>query len=168
MNITWGASTSAYQIEGAWNQDGKGPSIWDAYCREDGKILHGDRGDVACDHYNRYKEDVGLMKDIGLQSYRFSISWPRVMPNGTGAVNAKGLEFYDKLVDELLAQGIDPLATLFHWDYPLALLHRGGCSTQTVQNGMRIMSPLWLRNSATASRNGSPSTSLKCSSTKAT
>jgi beta-glucosidase len=126
MNITWGASTSAYQIEGAWNSDGKGPSIWDAYCRESGRILHGDRGDIACDHYNRYKEDVGLMQDIGLQSYRFSISWPRVIPNGTGAVNAKGLAFYDKLVDELLAAGIDPLVTLFHWDYPLALQYRGG------------------------------------------
>ena len=126
MNITWGASTSAYQIEGAWNQDNKGPSIWDAYCREDGKILHGDRGDVACDHYNRLNEDVGLMKDIGLQSYRFSISWPRVMPNGTGAVNAKGLDFYDRLVDGLIAKGIEPLITLFHWDYPLALFHRGG------------------------------------------
>jgi beta-glucosidase len=125
-SFTWGASTSAYQIEGAWNTDGKGPSIWDTYCREEGKILHGDRGDIACDHYNRYKEDVGLMQDIGLQSYRFSISWPRVIPNGTGAVNTKGLEFYDRLVDELLAKGIDPLVTLFHWDYPLALLHRGG------------------------------------------
>ncbi len=125
-SFTWGASTSAYQIEGAWNTDGKGPSIWDTYCREEGKILHGDRGDIACDHYNRYKEDVGLMQDIGLQSYRFSISWPRVIPNGTGAVNTKGLEFYDRLVDELLTKGIDPLVTLFHWDYPLALLHRGG------------------------------------------
>jgi beta-glucosidase len=124
--FTWGASTSAYQIEGAWNTDRKGPSIWDAYCHEEGKILHGDRGDIACDHYHRYQEDVGLMQEIGLQSYRFSISWPRVIPNGTGAVNVKGLEFYDCLVDELLAKGIDPLVTLFHWDYPLALLHRGG------------------------------------------
>jgi beta-glucosidase len=125
-SFTWGASTSSYQIEGAWNTDGKGPSVWDAYCREPGNILHGDRGDVACDHYHRFREDVGLMKDIGLQAYRFSISWPRVMPEGTGAVNAKGLDFYDQLVDELMAKGIDPLVTLFHWDYPLALQHRGG------------------------------------------
>lgn len=126
MNITWGVATSAYQIEGAWNADGKGPSVWDSFCREPGKILHGDRGDVACDHYNRFKEDIDLMRQIGLQSYRFSISWPRVMPNGAGAINKKGLGFYDQLVDELLTADIDPLITLFHWDYPLALQHRGG------------------------------------------
>jgi beta-glucosidase len=141
MSITWGASTSAYQIEGAWNQDGKGPSVWDTFCREPGKILHGDRGDVACDHYNRFKEDVALMKEIGLQSYRFSISWPRVMPNGTGEVNAKGLEFYDKLVNELIAADIEPLITLFHWDYPLALQHRGGW--------LNSNSPKWFEEFAT-------------------
>lgn len=125
-NFIWGAATSAYQIEGAWNDDGKGHSIWDAYCREPGRILHGDRGDVACDHYHRFREDVGLMQQIGLQSYRFSISWPRVMPKGKGALNSAGLDFYDKLVDSLLEANIDPLVTLFHWDYPLALQLEGG------------------------------------------
>jgi beta-glucosidase len=124
--FTWGASTSAYQIEGAWNTEGKGPSVWDAYCREPGRILHGDRGDTACDHHSRYREDVALMREIGLQSYRFSISWPRVLPSGAGAINEAGLDFYDRLVDTLLEEEIDPLITLFHWDYPLALQHRGG------------------------------------------
>lgn len=125
-SFTWGAATSAYQIEGAWEADGKGRSVWDAYCREPGRILNGDRGDIACDHYHRYREDIGLMQEIGLQSYRFSISWPRVLPSGTGESNAAGLDFYDRLVDELLAAGIDPLVTLFHWDYPQELQERGG------------------------------------------
>lgn len=124
--MIWGASTSAYQIEGAYNSDGKGLSIWDQYCRQPGNISHGDTGNISCDHYSHYKEDVDLMAEIGLQSYRFSISWPRVLPHGTGKVNALGLQFYDRLVDKLLEKKIEPLVTLFHWDYPLALLHRGG------------------------------------------
>lgn len=124
--FVWGAATAAYQIEGAWDADGKGPSVWDMFSRKKNAIAGRVRGDVACDHYHRMKEDVALMKDLGLQAYRFSISWPRVLPDGTGRVNAAGLDFYDRLVDELLAAGIAPWATLYHWDLPLALHHRGG------------------------------------------
>ncbi len=124
--FVWGGATAAYQIEGAAAEDGKGPSIWDMFCRTEGRIWNHQSGDVACDHYHRYREDVALMKEMGLQGYRLSISWPRVMPAGAGAVNAKGLDFYDRLVDELLAAQIDPYVTLFHWDYPLELFYRGG------------------------------------------
>ncbi|HEX7116428.1 MAG TPA: GH1 family beta-glucosidase [Steroidobacter sp.] len=122
----WGVATSAYQIEGAWNEDGKGPSIWDTYAHTPGKISNGDTGDVANDHYHRYKEDVALMKDIGATAYRFSISWPRIFPQGTGQPNQKGLDFYSRLVDELKAAGIEPFATLYHWDLPQALQDKGG------------------------------------------
>ncbi|HET7617900.1 MAG TPA: GH1 family beta-glucosidase [Vicinamibacterales bacterium] len=122
----WGTATSAYQIEGAWNEDGKGPSIWDTYAHTHGKIKNGDTGDVANDHYHRYKEDVKLMKDIGANAYRFSISWPRIFPEGTGTPNQKGLDFYNRLVDELKAAGIEPFATLYHWDLPQALQDRYG------------------------------------------
>ena len=122
----WGAATAAYQIEGAWNEDGKGLSIWDVFCRQPGRILTGETGDVACEHYYRYKDDVALMKRLGLQTYRFSISWPRVIPFGTGESNEAGLSFYDRLVDELLAAGIKPCVTLYHWDLPQALQDRGG------------------------------------------
>jgi len=122
----WGAAASSYQIEGAAHEDGKGPSTWDMFCQKEGTIWNGQSGDVACDHYHRYEEDVGLMKQIGLHAYRLSISWPRVIPQGTGAVNPKGLEFYDKLIDELLAADISPYVTLFHWDYPYELYRRGG------------------------------------------
>ncbi len=122
----WGAATAAYQIEGAWNEDGKGESIWDRFTHTPHRILNGDTGDVACDHYHRMPEDVALMKKLGLQTYRFSISWPRVIPDGTGPVNPKGLDFYDRLVDALLEAGIKPNATLNHWDLPQALQERGG------------------------------------------
>ncbi|MDF2524209.1 MAG: bglA [Clostridiales bacterium] len=122
----WGAATAAYQIEGAAFEDGKGWSVWDSLCRKDGAIREGDNGDVACDHYHRYKEDVEMMKEIGLKAYRFSISWPRILPEGIGRVNEKGLDFYDRLVDELLEAGITPYITLFHWDYPLELYKKGG------------------------------------------
>ena len=125
-DFTWGAASSAYQVEGAADTDGRGPSIWDAFCRVPGATFRGHTGDVACDHYHRFRGDVGLMKTIGLQAYRFSISWSRVIPGGTGSPNEKGLAFYDALVDELLAAGIAPWVTLFHWDLPLALQHRGG------------------------------------------
>ena len=118
----WGVATSAYQIEGAWNEDGKGPSIWDTFAHIPGKIANGDTGDVANDHYHRYKEDVALMKnEIGANAYRFSICWPRVFPEGAGKPNMKGLDFYSRLVDELKAAGIEPFATLYHWDLPQAL-----------------------------------------------
>lgn len=125
-DFVWGASTSAYQIEGAYREDGRGMSIWDAYCRQEGKIQGGENGDVACDHYHRYPEDVRLMKELGIHSYRFSLSWPRILPEGTGRVNEAGLDFYDRLVDALLEAGIEPCVTLYHWDLPLALHQKGG------------------------------------------
>ncbi|WFE19498.1 GH1 family beta-glucosidase [Solwaraspora sp. WMMD937] len=122
----WGAATAAYQIEGAANIDGRKPSIWDTFSHTPGKVLGGDSGDVACDHYHRYREDVGLMAELGLKSYRFSVSWPRVQPDGSGGANQAGLDFYRRLVDELLAQGIEPWLTLYHWDLPQPLEDAGG------------------------------------------
>jgi beta-glucosidase len=122
----WGVATSSYQIEGAWNEDGKGPSIWDTYAHTPGNIKNDENGDVANDHYHRYKEDVALMRSIGAKAYRFSIAWPRVFPQGTGTPNAKGLDFYSRLVDELLKAGIEPFATLYHWDLPQALQDKYG------------------------------------------
>src|SRR5215831_20262966 len=111
----WGVATSAYQIEGAWDEDGKGASIWDTYAHTPGNIENDDNGDVANDHYHRYEEDVGLLESIGATAYRFSIAWPRIFPEGTGKPNPKGLDFYTRLVDALLAAGIEPFATLYHW-----------------------------------------------------
>jgi beta-glucosidase len=125
-SFLWGASTSAYQIEGSPLADGAGPSIWQRFAHSPGRTTNGDTGDVACDHYRRFRDDVKLMSELGLQAYRFSISWSRVLPNGTGAVNQKGLDFYEQLVDALLAANIRPSATLFHWDLPAALDDRGG------------------------------------------
>jgi beta-glucosidase len=117
----WGAATASYQIEGAWREDGKGESIWDRFAHTPGTIRNNDTGDVAVDHYHRYKDDVQLLKALGAKTYRFSISWPRIFPQGTGAPNPKGLDFYSRLVDELVANGIEPFATLYHWDLPQAL-----------------------------------------------
>jgi beta-glucosidase len=125
-DFRWGAATSAYQIEGAVAEGGRAPSIWDTFCQVPGAIDNGDTGDVACDHYHRYREDVALMRRLGLDSYRFSIAWPRVLPQGTGPVNQEGLDFYDRLTDEMLAAGVTPFATLYHWDLPQALQDRGG------------------------------------------
>ncbi|GGM13842.1 GH1 family beta-glucosidase [Dactylosporangium sucinum] len=122
----WGAATSAYQIEGAATEDGRGPSVWDVFSHQKGRTKGGDTGDVAADHYHRFYEDLDIMKDLGLKSYRFSISWSRVLPTGRGPVNAKGIDFYHKLVDGLVARGIAPVATLFHWDTPQALQEQGG------------------------------------------
>ncbi len=124
--FTWGTATSAYQIEGAANEDGRGPSIWDTFCRQPGKVWQGQNGDVAADHYHRWKEDVDLMAELGLKAYRFSIAWPRVLPEGAGKVNPAGLDFYDRLVDALLEKGIEPFVNLYHWDLPQALQDRGG------------------------------------------
>jgi beta-glucosidase len=122
----WGVATASYQIEGAWKEDGKGESIWDRFAHTPGKIKNDDTGDVALDHYRRYKEDVQSMKALGAKAYRFSIAWPRIFPDGTGAPNSKGLDFYSRLVDELMANGIQPFATLYHWDLPQALQDRWG------------------------------------------
>jgi beta-glucosidase len=125
-DFRWGAATAAYQIEGAVAEDGRSPSIWDTFCRVPGAIDNGDTGDVACDHYHRWPEDIGLMRRLGLDSYRFSIAWPRVLPDGTGRVNAAGIDFYDRLVDSLLDAGVTPFPTLYHWDLPQVLQDRGG------------------------------------------
>ncbi|MEV4349227.1 GH1 family beta-glucosidase [Actinoplanes sp. NPDC049596] len=122
----WGAATASYQIEGAAREDGRGPSIWDTFSRTPGRVYRGHTGDVACDHYHRYVEDVAMMADLGLKSYRFSIAWPRIQPDGSGPVNTRGLDFYDRLTDELLGKGIDPVVTLYHWDLPQTLEDRGG------------------------------------------
>jgi beta-glucosidase len=125
-DFLWGAATSAYQIEGAIHEDGRGPSIWDRFTHLKGKIIDQSTADVANDHYHRYKEDVQLIKELGAKAYRFSIAWPRVFPEGTGTPNPKGLDFYQRLLDELLANGIEPFATLYHWDLPQALQDRYG------------------------------------------
>ncbi|WP_250028128.1 GH1 family beta-glucosidase [Paractinoplanes maris] len=122
----WGAATASYQIEGAAREDGRGPSIWDTFSRTPGRVFNGHTGDVACDHYHRYVDDVALMAGLNLASYRFSVAWPRIQPDGTGPVNTKGLDFYDRLTDELLGQGIDPVVTLYHWDLPQTLEDLGG------------------------------------------
>src|SRR4051812_3670008 len=113
--FVWGVATAAYQIEGAVHEGGRGPSIWDTFAHTPGRIKNGDTADIACDHYHRYPEDVALMADLGLGAYRFSIAWPRVQPGGSGPANADGIAFYDRLVDALLAKGIAPYATLYHW-----------------------------------------------------
>jgi beta-glucosidase len=125
-DFVWGAATAAYQVEGAATEAGKGLSIWDRFCREPGAVQYGNHGGVACDQYHRYPADVALMKELELQAYRLSIAWPRVIPEGVGAVNRAGLDFYDRLVDELLKNGIIPYITLYHWDLPVALHRRGG------------------------------------------
>ena len=124
--FVWGVSTPSYQIEGAAAEDGRGPSIWDIYCRQPGRIANGDTGDVACDHYHRYAEDIGLMRDLGINAYRFSVAWPRVIPRGRGGVNEAGLAFYDRLIDALIAAEIEPWLCLYHWDLPQALEDLGG------------------------------------------
>lgn len=122
----WGASTAAYQIEGAIREDGRGTSIWDAFCHQPGTIANGDTGDIACDHYHRWPEDVALMRELGIGAYRLSTAWPRILPEGRGTPNLKGFEFYDRLIDALLDAGIEPWVCLYHWDLPQALEYRGG------------------------------------------
>ncbi|TGU90289.1 beta-glucosidase [Mesorhizobium sp. M00.F.Ca.ET.151.01.1.1] len=124
--FVFGAATAAYQIEGSPDADGKGESIWDRFCRIPGAIVDGSSGDVACDHYHRWKEDIAVLKALGLGAYRFSLAWTRLLPEGRGEVNAKGIAFYDRLIDDLLEAGIEPYATLYHWDLPQALQDRGG------------------------------------------
>ena len=125
-DFVWGVSTASYQIEGAVSEDGRGPSIWDTFCRQKGRVANGDTGDVACDHYHRFAQDIALMRDLGVRAYRFSIAWPRVLPSGRGAANEPGLAFYDRLIDALLAADIEPWVCLYHWDLPQALDDRDG------------------------------------------
>lgn len=122
----WGAGTASYQVEGAASEDGRSESVWDRFCRIPGRVLNGDTGDVACDHYHRWRDDIRIMQDLGLSAYRFSVAWPRVVPLGRGPVNEAGLDFYDRLVDGLLEAGIEPFVTLFHWDLPQCLEDEGG------------------------------------------
>jgi beta-glucosidase len=128
--FVWGTATAAYQIEGAAHQDGRSDSIWDTFCATPGKVRNGDDGSTACDFYHRYPEDIALMAELGLDAFRFSIAWPRVLPDGRGRVNETGLDFYDRLVDDLLAAGITPFPTLFHWDTPQRLEDEGGWATR--------------------------------------
>ena len=125
-DFVWGAATASYQVEGAAYEDGKGLNIWDVFCKEDGHVYEHHTGDVACDQYHRYKEDVAIMKELGLKAYRFSVNWARILPEGTGKVNEKGLAYYDNLVNCLIENGIEPYMTLYHWDLPYALHQRGG------------------------------------------
>ena len=133
-DFKWGVATSAYQIEGAWNEEGKGPSIWDTFTQTPGKVWRDISGDIAVDHYHRFREDIKHMKEIGVNSYRFSFSWPRVLPNGTGQINQKGLDFYKRLVNELLENDISPNATLYHWDLPQVLENKGGWTNRDVKD----------------------------------
>ncbi|MDE7313138.1 MAG: beta-glucosidase [Eubacterium sp.] len=126
QEFVWGAATASYQVEGAAYEDGKGLNIWDIFCKEEGRIYEGQNGDAACDQYHLYKDDVKLMKELGIQAYRFSISWARIMPDGTGRTNQKGIDYYNHLIDELIANGIEPFITLYHWDLPYKLHERGG------------------------------------------
>jgi beta-glucosidase len=130
--FVWGFAASAYQIEGAAKEDGRGASIWDTFSRQPGAVVNGDNGDVACDHYHRYRDDARLMGELGASAYRFSVSWPRVMPTGTGQVNERGMDFYQRLVDALLSAGVQPMLNVFHWDLPQALQDRGGFANPEV------------------------------------
>jgi beta-glucosidase len=131
-DFIYGVATSSYQIEGAAFEDGRGLSIWDTFSRAPGKVANGDTGDVACDHYHLYKEDLDLMKWLGVSAYRFSVAWPRVIPNGVGKVNQLGIDFYDRLIDGALERGIEPWLTIYHWDLPQALQDRGGWANREI------------------------------------
>jgi beta-glucosidase len=131
-DFVWGASTSSYQIEGAVNEGGRGASIWDVFCRTPDKVENGENGDIACDHYHRYPEDVALLRELGVDAYRFSVAWPRIFPKGRGKTNSAGLDFYQRLVDELLKNQIDPWLCLYHWDLPQALQDEGGWTNRDI------------------------------------
>ena len=132
-DFLFGAASAAYQVEGAFDEDGKGLSNWDVFSKIEGKTLNGTNGDVAVDHYHRFKEDIKLMAEMGLESYRFSVSWTRIFPHNDGKVNQKGLDFYNQLIDECLSYGIVPFVTLYHWDLPQYLEEQGGwCNKGTI------------------------------------
>jgi beta-glucosidase len=134
----WGAATASYQIEGAWDEDGKGESIWDVAVHTPGKIKNGDTGDIACDHYHLYEEDIALMKQLGIKAYRFSVSWVRIFPSAKGNPNLKGVSFYDNLINSLIKEGIEPFVTLFHWDLPADLQALGDGKV------LRLLTPMWI------------------------
>lgn len=131
-DFIWGTATASYQIEGAFNEDGRGASIWDTFSKTPGKVVNGDTGDIACDHYHRYKEDIALMKDLGVRAYRFSIAWPRLFPNGDETREPRGFAFYNDLINELIKAGIEPMVTLYHWDLPQTLEDKGGWANRTI------------------------------------
>jgi beta-glucosidase len=131
-DFNWGVATSSYQIEGATSVDGRGPSIWDTFCATPGKVANGENGDVACDHYHRFSEDIAIMKELGVTSYRFSIAWPRLFPNGDGVREERGFDFYNKLINELIANDIEPVVTLYHWDLPQTLEDKGGWANRDI------------------------------------
>lgn len=131
-NFTWGTATASYQIEGAFDTDGRGVSIWDTFSKTPGKVVNGDTGDVACDHYNRFDEDIAIMKDLGISAYRFSIAWPRLFPQGDSVREERGFDFYNRLIDALVAADIEPMVTLYHWDLPQALEDKGGWSNRSI------------------------------------
>lgn len=145
QDFLWGAATAAYQIEGAWNEDGRGESIWDRFSHTPGKITNGDTGDIACDHYHRWEEDIALMRRLGLKAYRFSTSWSRVLPGGRGLINPKGLDFYDRLVDRLCAANIEPLLTLYHWDLPQTLQDEGGWENRSTAHAFADYATLMVK-----------------------
>ena len=131
-NFIWGVATSSYQIEGAWKDDGKGLSIWDTFCQKPGTIHNGDTGNIACDHYHKFKEDIDLIKELGVKAYRLSISWPRILPKGKGDINKPGLKFYDTLLDYLNEKQIKPWVTMYHWDLPQSLQENGGWESRDI------------------------------------
>lgn len=133
----WGVATSAYQIEGAWQEEGKGLSIWDVFCQKSGNIIDGKSGNISCDHYHKFEEDINLIKELGVQGYRFSISWPRVLPKGQGKVNLEGIKFYEKLIDQLNEFNIQPWITLYHWDLPQSLQEKGGWESPLIVNAFQ-------------------------------
>ena len=135
----WGTACAAYQIEGAWDSDGKGVSIWDEFTHRKGNVHNNDNGDVSVDFYHRYKEDIRLHKEMNFDVFRFSISWSRIFPDGTGEINPKGVQFYHNVIDECLAQGVEPWVTLYHWDLPQNLENKGGCSLGTAQKIKKIL-----------------------------
>ncbi len=155
-DFLWGSATASYQIEGAWQEDGKSESIWDRFSHTPGLISDGTNGDIACDHYHRWPDDIALMRSLGLQAYRFSTAWPRILPNGYGKVNQAGLDFYSRLTDGLLEAGIEPYVTLYHWDLPQVLQDRGGWPARIWPPRRSSSTPTRSRGgSATASRIGS-------------
>ena len=131
-DFIWGTATASYQIEGAFDTDGRGPSIWDTFSKTPGKVVNGDTGDNACDHYNRFDEDIAIMKDLGISAYRFSIAWPRLFPQGDSVREERGFDFYNRLIDALIAAGIEPMVTLYHWDLPQALEDKGGWANRSI------------------------------------